>query len=292
MAQSYGLFGQDTEIICEVEIVKTKVRALLDTGASISMIRQKDLLDLGFRCKDLKPADLRVVQADGREMKISGMICLPVMVGEVVTMQTLYVATTLCRPMILGRDWLKGNKAYMSFNPVMLKLGGKEIPLENCMNKESIVVTIEDLVIRPRTAISCQGRLSPTEEQRRGTFQITPIDDPAREEGEVTLCESVVEVGGEGQIPIMLANTTNTTIKIPRGREVGRAVSASIRENVVGEADSEDGHTHTVANVEEIVVPTEHKEKISNVIIENRDVVANSDKELGQTVSSDENQHW
>ena len=207
VAQSYGLFGQDTEIICEVEIVKKNVKALLDTGASISMIRQKDLLELGFRCKDLKPADLRVVQADGRGMKISGMICLLVMVGEVVTMQTLYVATTLCRSMILGRDWLEGNKAHMSFNPVMLKLGGKEILLENCMNKESIVVIIEDLVIRPRTAISCQGKLSPTEEQRRGTFQITHIDDPTREEGEVTLCESVVEVGGEGQIAIMLANT-------------------------------------------------------------------------------------
>ena len=116
----------------------------------------------------------RVVQADGREIKISGMICLPVMVGEVVTMQTLYVATTLCRSMILDRDWLDGNKARMSFNPVMLKLGGKEILLENCMNKESIVVTIEDLVIRPRTAVSCQGRLSLTVEQRRGTFQITP----------------------------------------------------------------------------------------------------------------------
>ena len=72
--------------------------------------------------------------------------------------------------MILGGDWLEGNKAHMSFNPVMLKFGGKEIPLENCMNKESIVVTIEDLVIRPRTAVSCQGRLSPIEEQRRGTF--------------------------------------------------------------------------------------------------------------------------
>ena len=83
VAQSYS---QDTEIICEVEIVKKKVKALLDTGASISMIRQKDLLELGFRCKDLKLADLRVVQADGREMKISGMICLPVIVGEVVTM--------------------------------------------------------------------------------------------------------------------------------------------------------------------------------------------------------------
>ena len=89
-------------------------------------------------------------------------------------MQTLYVATTLCRSMIFGRDWLEGNKAHMSFNPVMLKLGGKKIPLENCMNKESMVVTTEVRVIRPRTAVSCQGRLSPTEEQRRGTFQITP----------------------------------------------------------------------------------------------------------------------
>ena len=163
VAQSYRLFGQDTEIICEVERVIKKVKALLDTGAFISMIRQKDLLELGFRCKDLKPAD-------GREMKISGITCLPVMVGEVVTMQTLYVATTLCRSMILGRDWQEGNKAHVSFNPVTLKFGGKEIPLENCINKESIVVTIEDLVIRPRTAISCQGRLSPTE-QRRGTFK-------------------------------------------------------------------------------------------------------------------------
>ena len=46
VAQSYGLFGQDTEIICEVEIVKKKkVKALLDTGVSISMIWQKDLLE-------------------------------------------------------------------------------------------------------------------------------------------------------------------------------------------------------------------------------------------------------
>ena len=43
--------------------------------------------------------------------------------------------------------------------------------------------------------------------------------------------------------------------------------------------------THRVVNVQEIVVPPEHKDKISKVIIENRDVVANSDKELGQTQS-------
>ena len=55
----------------------------------------------------------------------------------------------------------------------------------------------------------------------------------------------MVEVDEEGQILIMLANTTNTSIKIPRDRKVGRAVSVSIRENVVSEADSGDGHTQS-----------------------------------------------
>ena len=32
VAQSYGLFGQDTEIICEIEIVKKTVKALLILG--------------------------------------------------------------------------------------------------------------------------------------------------------------------------------------------------------------------------------------------------------------------
>ena len=53
----------------------------------------------------------------------------------------------------------------------------------------------------------------------------------------------MVEVGGEGQIPIMLVNTTNTTIEIPKDMEVGRAVSASIRENVVSQILEMDSHT-------------------------------------------------
>ena len=75
LVTSDNLWSRDSE---------KKIKTLLDTGASISIIRQKDLLELGFGCKDLKAADLRVVQADGPEMKISGMICLPVMIEEMV----------------------------------------------------------------------------------------------------------------------------------------------------------------------------------------------------------------
>jgi len=284
VAQSYAIFDQSTEMACEVKIVGKGVQALLDTGASISIIRQKELLELGVTSKDLKLADLRVVQADGREMELSGMICLPVIVEEVETMETLYVAPTLCRPMILGRNWLEGNRAKLSFNPALLEVGGREIPLGNCRYEESVVVAPEDIVIRPRTAISCHGKLSPAE-QRRGTFQITPIDDPSYEKGEITLCESVVKVGEAGRVPIMLANTTNTTIKIPMGKELGRAVSASVRENVMSKMDSRSHHINTVVKVEEIGAPTEHRDSISKFLIKNRDIIAHSDKELGQTQS-------
>jgi len=155
VAQSYAIFDQGTEMTCEVKIGGKDMKALLDTGASISMIRRKELLGLGITSKDLKLADVKVVQADGREMELSGMICLPIIVEEIETMETFYVAPTLCRSMILGRNWLEGNKAKLSFNPALLEVGGREIPLGNCRNEESVVVAPEDIVIRPRTAISC-----------------------------------------------------------------------------------------------------------------------------------------
>ena len=84
------------------------------------------------------------------------MIYLPVMVGEMVTIQGLYVAPTLCKSMILARDWLERNKARLSFNSARLELGGKEI-FGTRINEESSVVTAEDTAIRPLTAISCHG---------------------------------------------------------------------------------------------------------------------------------------
>ena len=49
--------------------------------------------------------------------------------------------------MIFGGNWLESNRERMSFYPV--EIGREEIRI----NKEFFVVKIEDIVIRPRTAI-------------------------------------------------------------------------------------------------------------------------------------------
>ena len=85
-----------------------KIQALLDTVASVSMVRLKAFTELGFTSKELESSessDLRIVQPDGWNIKISSMIYLPVMVRKIVTMQGLYVAPALCRSMILGIGW-------------------------------------------------------------------------------------------------------------------------------------------------------------------------------------------
>ena len=180
------------------------------------------------------------------------------------------------------RDWLERNGARLSFNSTRLELDGKEILLGIRINKESSVVTAEDIVVRPRTAISCHDKLSSTGEHGK-TLQITPVNDPFFKKGEIPLCESVVKADDTDQIPIMMANTTNATIRIFKDREVGKTITATIREQPINKTNYSDGNINLV-NVEEIVIPEEYK-KIVTFINKNKDVVANSDKELGQTQS-------
>lgn len=45
--------------------------------------------------------------ADGREIKLLGLLHLPVVVAGSITVQQIYVTLTLFRSMILGRDWLQ-----------------------------------------------------------------------------------------------------------------------------------------------------------------------------------------
>lgn len=183
MARSYALLSQGTEATCDVLVSGKCVQALLDTGACISILRLKDFKALNQKNRRLEAADMKIIQADGREIRITGAISLPISVGGVSTMQKFYVAPTICRAMILGRDWLESNKAQISFNPTFLKLGGKEIPLGAPMNEEVVVLPTKDIVLPPRTAIACNGRWSPAENLRQGIYQVTPTDKGYFEKG-------------------------------------------------------------------------------------------------------------
>ena len=122
----------------------------------------------------------------------------------------------------------------------------------------------EDIVVRPRTAISCHGKLS-SAGGHGGTFQITPVDYPF-----IKKDESVVEADNTGRIPIMMANATNATIRIPKGREVGKTITANFRKQPINRKNSSDGNINSIVKEEEIVVPEEYNKKVVILINKNK----------------------
>ena len=64
-----------------------------------------------------------------------------------------------------------------------------------------------------------------------------------------------------GRIPVMMPNTTNATIKIPKGREVEKVITATIREKLINKTNSSDDNINSLVNVEEQVEAKEYKKK-------------------------------
>ena len=85
VAKRFTLFGLGNQVNRAVEVVDRKIIVLLDRGTPISMVRLKEFMEVGFISKELETSDLRRIQADGREIKISSIIRLPVMVAEMVS---------------------------------------------------------------------------------------------------------------------------------------------------------------------------------------------------------------
>ena len=58
---------------CEVEIGKRRIKALVDTEASVSLTNARIYRKLGFK-KLLRKPDLAICQGDGCEIKVHGIV--------------------------------------------------------------------------------------------------------------------------------------------------------------------------------------------------------------------------
>ena len=120
-ARVYQVLKEGSDFTCSVLLGGRKVRALVDTGASVSLINSKTYRRLG-RKEKLRPVDLYLSQADSSRMRIEGITWLPFQLARTRGDMKVYVALDLCGELILGSDWLKQNKAQIRFDPATLTL--------------------------------------------------------------------------------------------------------------------------------------------------------------------------
>ena len=166
--------------------------------------------------------DLHLSQADSSRMRKEDMTWLPFQLARTRGDMKVYVAPDLCGELILGSDWLWQHKAQIRFDPATLTLDGEDIPLEdNC--ERLPVVAQADITLSLRTTAAGEGEIIVVGAPNDGLYQIIPTDEYDNNEGEVTVCSSLVK--GSGTVPLLLTNSANKTIRIKRGEELAHAYS-------------------------------------------------------------------
>ena len=114
-------------------------------------------------------------------------------------------------------------------------------------------------------------------------YQIIPMDGYDNNEGEVTVCSSLVK--GPRTIPLLLTNSANKTIRIKQGEELAQAYP--IREikqvRIRNENMSRNKTEVYELRDEDITDPETYRRKLKGLLSSNQEVIAMTDKELGQT---------
>ena len=136
-------FQSDPRPHLNVLINNNVIRALIDTGASISIV-QKSLLT-NNQTKIIEPTSNNVFSANGEKMKLEGSVYLEIQIQEKPLYFKFGVMTTCDSLCILGMDILSSMSKYISFD-----IRNQQIYFHEKVN-ESVAVINEFLMLPPRT---------------------------------------------------------------------------------------------------------------------------------------------
>ena len=87
---------------------------------------------------------------------------------------------------------------------------------------------------------------------------------------------------GREIIPVLIANTSSKTVKIQKGEEMGHAFPLRSVDQVQLDQKVKE-NLSKLREEEEIIVPDKYRRHIRKLLRDNKDRIANEDKELGQT---------
>ena len=97
----------------EIQIGTFKLKALLDSGSSVSLI----VSDLANRTNSIVDRKYfkTLLSSTGNNLKVIGGVLLPMQIGKMQTNHKFTVVSELVTPVILGRDFLSAHKLRLDF---------------------------------------------------------------------------------------------------------------------------------------------------------------------------------
>ena len=269
---------------CLVKVGKQRIRTLVDTGAECSMMHRRIYDQLKDRPKLLNKK-VCLQSANGTELKCDGCVNVQICIGGTEMSQDFYVIRDLNRNMILGLDWLKTHNVRIYFDLKCLRINGKHyVNLEEDIHIASTVRMKKTCLIKPQTALICHGKVRENPDLPVGqSYEISQINRGfiVNQPG-LQIINTVSTLAHDRSLPLLIVNNTNKFIKIYRhgllAKITGIQNNVSTVNSIIKNNQSKDK-----LNLNDLDVPQQYRSKIEKLVLQNQDLFANKDSELGHT---------
>ena len=267
-----------------INFQKNRVRALVDTGAEVSLINYKVFQNLKQKPK-IRPPPSSLHCANGGPLHIKGVTELNFKLGEEMFTHTFYVVTNLFRNCLLGNDFLEKEGAVINLQIMKLRINKAYVNLENDVHIATVVRSVKTVILRPNTAtvLEVKAKSSPYFSEQE-QFEIQPPDRGfVFDEPGLTVQPGLVTFG-KRKFPLLLSNTTGKTIRLKRGCVMGKIESIK-QAQVNGVTCVKNGTKPSIdpIKLEDLKVPDRYRRATIDLLKANEDINANSDLALTQT---------
>jgi len=263
-----------------IKLGSTTFRALIDTGAEVSVINSRVYRALKPRPK-LTNKKINLQTANGSSLTMEGMAYLQVKIGKRIIPHEFFVVKNLNRNIILGRDWLKQNRVRIYFDLGALRIDNEYVALEEDKHISSIIRLDRPVVLKPQHIHTCVGKTQ-SKSVNRDAYQTEQLTSGYLSNlYGISVASTVVTLNKSQKVPILIMNNTNQTISLKRGCPVAK-LHETAKINEISRADKT---TYRLKDEElnKVEVPSEFREEVMTLLRKNIDLFTSEDKDLGRT---------
>ena len=268
---------------CLVRLEKTYYRALVDTGADLSIIHHRVYQNMKVKSK-LIPSKITLNSVSGDRLKLKGKTNIEFKIGEEKVGHNFLVVENVSRNIILGRDFCKKYGVRLYYDLERIRIGKTYVPLEDDSKIMSIVRSVKTVTLAPNTAYVMPGKTKSRDEQYVTVNSNSGIlqEDPGTE------IEAAVVQVRNGKVPVLVTNSTNKTIRIKKGKAIA-CLEIIEKDKVIASVQSDRQQRRKPEKVDndylakEIKAEREFWDLAYDILKRNRDIVAKTDLDLGAT---------
>ena len=292
--QAKILVTEINQCLLPITLGDLKLRALLDTGSTISALNEKTFLKTKFANKSLLSSEIKhIVGAGGATYPVKGKLELNFKIGGLLLSQIFYIIPALRHSMILGTDFCKEKSVCLNWNNQTLSLIKDSVTINVIKVTPGYARVSKTTSIQPNTMKNIGVRLSKALPQQ--TYLLEPIQTSKNN----FLTAKCLIKNKNNKASIQILNPTNEIIKLRPGfiiatiNDVDTTSILSLDDNQsenksktsslnsVQQTSSAQSDLHFDFSKSDLT--DQQKQKLTTFLNENRDVFATSLKELGKT---------